>query len=301
MAATDIDTLKTNIQNTISSAAASISGNQVRDILLDMVDSILISSNYGYSYDNTLTLTAGKFTLLSDLSTVTDSLLTCNYIAFNVKDSSTKDLSLYQNSNSIMITLNLPDGSSTSFESSFESIGSDVITFSISSRSSTGTSTISLNTALNFKIDSLDSNSVMTFEQGITKSGNVVRLGDINITDNIQLIATADGTTFYLNFPDEIILETLGSSISLLNPGIEIEGVVVVSDDLKISNLNWLVNSDTESVTPKFYVDKNIMNSGDTISRPASPSTNEVYRDTTLEKPIYYDGSAWRDFTGTLV
>jgi len=40
---------------------------------------------------------------------------------------------------------------------------------------------------------------------------------------------------------------------------------------------------------------------GATASRPASPATGEMYFDTTLGKPIWYDGSNWVDATGTTV
>lgn len=39
--------------------------------------------------------------------------------------------------------------------------------------------------------------------------------------------------------------------------------------------------------------------SGDTASRPGSPATGWMYFDSTLGKPVWYDGSGWVDATGT--
>lgn len=39
--------------------------------------------------------------------------------------------------------------------------------------------------------------------------------------------------------------------------------------------------------------------SGDTASRPGSPATGWMYFDTTLGKPVWYDGSGWVDAMGT--
>ena len=304
MSATDLNTLKANIESTISSAAASISGNQVRDILLSMIDTILVNSNYGYTYDTTLTLSAGRFTLLAgDLSTISDSLATASYIAFNVKDASNKDLTLYQSNESFVITLNLPDGSNTTYQCDFEDVSSDVITFSISSRVVTGSVTVSDTDSLNISIDSLDANSVISFDEGLTKTGNTVKLGDSTISENIELIASGDGLTFYLSFPDAIFFETSGAGLTITNTGLEIDGLVDVVQDLILSDSNWVINSEINSVTPKYYVDKNIMASGTTLERPVSPIDNEVFKDSTLGYPIYWDETAgsWKDFTGTNV
>ena len=252
MSATDLNTLKANIESTISSAAASISGNQVRDILLSMIDTILINSNYGYTYDTTLTLSAGRFTLLAgDLSTISDSLATASYIAFNVKDASNKDLTLYQSNESFVITLNLPDGSNTTYQCDFEDVSSDVITFSISSRVVTGSVTVS----------------------------DICRA------------------------PAGALQISSGAGLTITNTGLEIDGLVDVVQDLILSDSNWVINSEINSVTPKYYVDKNIMASGTTLERPVSPIDNEVFKDSTLGYPIYWDETAgsWKDFTGTNV
>ena len=304
MSATDLNTLKANIESTISSAAASISGNQVRDILINMIDTILINSNYGYTYDTTLTLSAGRFTLLAaDLSTISDSLATASYIAFNVQDASNKDLTLYQSNESFIITLNLPDGSNSTYQCDFESVSSNVITFSISSRVVTGSVTVSDTDSLNISIDSLDANSVISFDEGLTKTGSVVKLGDSDITESIELIASGDGINLYISFPDGVTLESAGASFSVTNSAIEIDGLVDVIQDLILSDSNWVINSQVNSVTPKYYVDKNIMASGTTVERPVSPIDNEVFKDSTLGYPIYWDEAAgsWKDFTGTNV
>jgi hypothetical protein len=41
--------------------------------------------------------------------------------------------------------------------------------------------------------------------------------------------------------------------------------------------------------------------SGATASRPTGHPVGSMWYDTTLHKPIWYDGSAWRDATGTIV
>ena len=41
--------------------------------------------------------------------------------------------------------------------------------------------------------------------------------------------------------------------------------------------------------------------SGNTASRPSSPYTGFMYYDTDLTKPIWYDGSTWRDAAATAV
>jgi hypothetical protein len=40
---------------------------------------------------------------------------------------------------------------------------------------------------------------------------------------------------------------------------------------------------------------------GTTADRPASPNLYALYFDTTLGKPVWYDGSEWVDATGTIV
>ena len=61
-------------------------------------------------------------------------------------------------------------------------------------------------------------------------------------------------------------------------------------------------NSNTNAYTDaeKTQVAK-IDQSGDTSSRPSSPATGEMYFDTDLGYPIWYDGSDWVDSTGTTV
>ena len=37
---------------------------------------------------------------------------------------------------------------------------------------------------------------------------------------------------------------------------------------------------------------------GPTVSRPASPALAQVYFDTTLDEPVWWDGSMWVDANG---
>lgn len=46
---------------------------------------------------------------------------------------------------------------------------------------------------------------------------------------------------------------------------------------------------------------KEVRNGGNTANRPESPATFATYFDTTLGKPIWYDGVNWVDATGATV
>lgn len=46
---------------------------------------------------------------------------------------------------------------------------------------------------------------------------------------------------------------------------------------------------------------KRVTQTGATAARPASPVTGQMFYDTTLSKPIWYSGSAWKDAAGTTV
>jgi hypothetical protein len=41
--------------------------------------------------------------------------------------------------------------------------------------------------------------------------------------------------------------------------------------------------------------------SGTTAQRPAQPTVGQRYYDTTLSKPIWYSGAAWKDAAGVTV
>ena len=41
--------------------------------------------------------------------------------------------------------------------------------------------------------------------------------------------------------------------------------------------------------------------SGATASRPTGQPVGSMWYDTTLSKPIWFDGTSWRDATGTVV
>lgn len=47
------------------------------------------------------------------------------------------------------------------------------------------------------------------------------------------------------------------------------------------------------------WLDPRVEQSGLTAARPASPATGQVYFDTTLGKPIWWNGTGWVDATGT--
>jgi len=44
-----------------------------------------------------------------------------------------------------------------------------------------------------------------------------------------------------------------------------------------------------------------INGSGDTASRPATPTIGQTYFDTTLGIPVWYDGTNWINAMGTIV
>lgn len=49
------------------------------------------------------------------------------------------------------------------------------------------------------------------------------------------------------------------------------------------------------------WVREYVYRAGTTANRPASPVTGQMYFDTTVGKPIWYNGSAWVDATGSTV
>lgn len=62
-----------------------------------------------------------------------------------------------------------------------------------------------------------------------------------------------------------------------------------------------LVVPDT-SYSPQIIATREyVQQQGDTMSRPVAPVVAEQYFDTTLGKPIWYNGSGWVDATGTVV
>ncbi|AGO49695.1 virion structural protein [Cellulophaga phage phi13:2] len=48
-----------------------------------------------------------------------------------------------------------------------------------------------------------------------------------------------------------------------------------------------------------FLLDGDERTSGTTANRPSSPATGKFYLDTTLNLPIWYNGTNWIDATGT--
>jgi hypothetical protein len=44
-----------------------------------------------------------------------------------------------------------------------------------------------------------------------------------------------------------------------------------------------------------------VLPSGATGARPSSPATGAVYLDTTLDKPVFFNGTNWIDATGATV
>lgn len=55
-----------------------------------------------------------------------------------------------------------------------------------------------------------------------------------------------------------------------------------------------------ESSNP-FMTQSAVANSGTTANRPAVPVTGQMYFDTTLGRPVWYNGAAWVDATGAPV
>lgn len=72
--------------------------------------------------------------------------------------------------------------------------------------------------------------------------------------------------------------------------------VVLVTLNMSSNNISGLADPTSgDHAATKAYVD----NSGPTGNRPASPSTGQSYFDTTIGKPVWYNGSGWVDATGT--
>ena len=49
------------------------------------------------------------------------------------------------------------------------------------------------------------------------------------------------------------------------------------------------------------YFPTQLLVGASTGQRPSPPTTFQCYFDTTLDKPVWYDGSDWRDATGAIV
>jgi len=79
---------------------------------------------------------------------------------------------------------------------------------------------------------------------------------------------------------------------------------IEIGSGLYASDIGTSVQAyDADTVIDSGYADtKATINAGgDTASRPASPVLYSSYVDTTLGKPIWYDGTNWIDATGTVV
>ncbi|QNU03864.1 pectate lyase family protein [Peribacillus butanolivorans] len=69
-------------------------------------------------------------------------------------------------------------------------------------------------------------------------------------------------------------------------------------------SINGTVSTDEYLLIRKvllYRIDGVVLESGTTTQRPPYPTKGRVYNDETLGKPIYYTGTVWKDFVGTIV
>jgi len=122
-------------------------------------------------------------------------------------------------------------------------------------------------------------------------------LGDVFFDENsLENLGQVESQSFRVISGSNSTYWDIGRSI--LGGGSDLEFVYVTdSENDAIAyalNSSGIPTEDTDLIT-KGYVDAN----GDTGDRPSSPSTGQQYFDTTLNLPIWYNGSSWVDATGT--
>ena len=97
------------------------------------------------------------------------------------------------------------------------------------------------------------------------------------------------------------LVDNLGNTWSISIAGSTAPTYTLLSDDPKVAHLSGANNFDT---VPTYGTNNKpfaINDTGATTARPTGQAVGYQYFDTTLNKPIWYNGSNWVDSTGTTV
>ena len=116
--------------------------------------------------------------------------------------------------------------------------------------------------------------------------------GLYNIYDFSQI---SDGTELLMTCRESVTINKDAELKMLLNKPVEDENNNLVIDIIEISILcgNML------QIATKLHPQADLSKKGKTSERPTNVNVGYEYYDTTLKKPIYFDGSTWRDSQGT--
>lgn len=132
-------------------------------------------------------------------------------------------------------------------------------------------------------------------------SGQWVTLKEVTNNQNDTVIANVDyGTSTYINGSKARF--TLGDPLADIANRIEVNKVFGYST---IQGTTWL-NVGGGKVYGDIDLNKNkltnvVLEQNVTASRPTSPVKGQMFYDTTLNKPIWYNGTAWTDAAGVTV
>jgi small nuclear ribonucleoprotein (snRNP)-like protein len=74
---------------------------------------------------------------------------------------------------------------------------------------------------------------------------------------------------------------------------------VLYLSDLKFLQSNYMVGTLADVNTLLYFINSSDLGYGNTASRPTTNYVGRRYFDTTLGKPVWWNGSAWKDATGT--
>ena len=97
------------------------------------------------------------------------------------------------------------------------------------------------------------------------------------------------------NLQTEIRYGAGGTSVFTVNSsGISLVGAACTAPTMPVATNNT-------TIATTAFVYSVMFQSGATAARPSSPSTGQHFFDTTLIKPIWYNGTNWVDATGTTV
>lgn len=200
MAATNIKDLKSNISSTIYNGAPSVTPDMVANSDIDVVDSVNQNTDGVYQYLNSATLTSGKFTMLEvDGSTVTNVYQDAAYFLIHDTDLGGFDYSLLQSASTLLIHLVNNDGTKVTFECSFNTYVSNVLNFNIDTNHYLSPTTITLADTCKVKMIHFDSITPLAFSNGLTKTGNDVKLGGLlteavtSIDSHGNIVSIVDG------------------------------------------------------------------------------------------------------------
>ena len=135
-----------------------------------------------------------------DGSTVTNVYQDAAYFLIHDTDLGGFDYSLLQSASTLLIHLVNNDGTKVTFECSFNTYVSNVLNFNIDTNHYLSPTTITLADTCKVKMIHFDSITPLAFSNGLTKTGNNVKLGglltesltDINANGNTLVLQTAN-------------------------------------------------------------------------------------------------------------